>query len=177
MPGPKPPALALSGLQRTILEKIVRRETCPQRDLRRANIILEASKGINNQGIANELGVDRNTIRLWRSRWLACGELLALVEEEEGEAALENLIWIILADEPRSGGPATFSPQQICQIVALACEAPAEVGIPVTHWTPKELAKEAIRRGIVGSISARSVGRFLKRGRYQTSSKPLLAQQ
>ena len=37
-------------------------------------------------------------------------------------------------------------------------------GRPITHWTPPELADEAKKRGIVESISPRSVGRFLGRG-------------
>jgi hypothetical protein len=32
----------------------------------------------------------------------------------------------------------------------------------VSHWTPTELAAEAIKRGIVEKISPRSVGRFLR---------------
>ena len=29
-------------------------------------------------------------------------------------------------------------------IIALACEPPAQSGLPVSHWTPTELAREAI---------------------------------
>jgi putative transposase len=54
--------------------------------------------------------------------------------------------------------------------VALACEAPSESGRPVTHWSTTELADEAIKRGIVEDISARSVGRFLKGGRFSEAS-------
>jgi putative transposase len=61
------------------------------------------------------------------------------------------------------------------QIIALACESPSEAGRPVSHWTPAELADEAVKRGIVEEISPRSVGRFLKRGYSTTSSQPLLA--
>jgi hypothetical protein len=60
--------------------------------------------------------------------------------------------------------------------MALACEDPHASSLPISHWTPQELAKEAIRRGIVASISPRSVGRFLKGGTSQASSEPLLAQ-
>jgi hypothetical protein len=60
--------------------------------------------------------------------------------------------------------------------MALACEDPKASSLPISHWTPTELAKEAIRRGIVESISPRSVGRFLKGGRSPAPSQPLLAQ-
>ena len=48
------------------------------------------------------------------------------------------------------------------QIVALACETPQASGYRVSHWTPTELATEAIKRGILEKISPRSVGRFLR---------------
>jgi len=32
----------------------------------------------------------------------------------------------------------------------------------LSHWTPRELAAEVILRGVVKTISARHVGRFLK---------------
>jgi putative transposase len=60
--------------------------------------------------------------------------------------------------------------------MALACEDPKATGRPVSHWTPRELADEAVHRGIVLSISPRTVGRFLKGGRPQAPSEPLLAQ-
>ena len=81
----------------------------------------------------------------------------------------------ILADEPRSGTPATFGPEQVCQIVALACEPPEASERPITHWTPRELADEAVQRGIVPGISPSSVGRFLKGGRTSAAPQSLLA--
>jgi len=72
--------------------------------------------------------------------------------------------------------PATFNAQQVVCIVALACEDPQESGVPVTEWTPRELAAEAKQRDIVECISARSVGRFLKAGRASAPSESILAQ-
>ena len=92
-------------------------------------------------------------------------------------ALLAGLIEEVLVDEPRSGKPATFTPEQICQIVALAWEDPRDCGRPVTHWSTKELADEVVKQGIVGSISARSVVRFLGRSRSQTASGVLLEEQ
>ncbi len=91
------------------------------------------------------------------------------MEEAEASSSCEKVlrecIEDVLADAPRSTTPATFAPEQICRIVALACEDPGEEsGRPVTHWTTAELADEAVKRGIVESISPRSVGRFLGRG-------------
>jgi transposase len=82
----------------------------------------------------------------------------------------------VLADAPRSGAPATFSPEQIVQLVAVACEPPEQSGRPIDHWTARELADEVKKRGLVPDISPRTAGRFLKRGRPATAPQPLLAE-
>jgi putative transposase len=69
-----------------------------------------------------------------------------------------------------------FTAEQVVQIVAISCEDVTASAYPVSHWTPKEVAAEAMKRGIVGEISTRQVGRFLKRGGSQTSFEPLLAE-
>ena len=68
-----------------------------------------------------------------------------------------------LQDLPRPGAPDKFTPEQLCRIIALACEDPQQHGRPITHWTHEELAAEAIKQGIVESISANHLGRLLKK--------------
>jgi transposase len=186
MRGPKPPPIVLTPTQRALLRQLARRQTGAQRLVRRARIILEAASGANNEQIAKLLGIDRGTVRTWRMRWLEALPRLKAAEnvgdddddDDDGERALlAGLIEEVLVDEPRSGKPATFTPEQICQIVALACEDPQDCGRPVTHWSTTELADEVVKQGIVGSISARSVGRFLGRSRSQTASGALLEEQ
>lgn len=111
--------------------------------------------------IAQDENVNPNTVKKWRNRWVAGAARLAKIEAAEGE--LQTAIEEMLADEARSGTPPKFSAEQICQIVNISCEDPKESGRPVTEWTPKEIANEAVKRGIVSSISPRQVGRFLKR--------------
>jgi putative transposase len=101
---------------------------------------------------------------LWRGRWLEAEETLTAAEGEEDPKALTEAIRAVLSDAPRSGGPPKFSPEQLCAILAIACEPPEESGHPVSHWTPDILAAEASKRGIVESISSRHVGRFLNGG-------------
>src|SRR4051812_21731924 len=67
-----------------------------------------------------------------------------------------------LRDAPRSGKPSTITAEQICAIVAMACEAPSPSGRPITHWTQREIADEVIKRGIVQRISPRHAARILK---------------
>lgn len=104
-------------------------------------------------------------MRLWRDRWHEQTEAREVMEGE-GVAQAELERWIIdgLRDRYRSGTPPKFSAEQVVQIVAIACENPQANGYPVSHWIPIEVAAEAVKRGIVESISPRQVGRFLKRG-------------
>jgi putative transposase len=179
MPGPQPQPIVLTGSQREVLAHLTRRTSSTQGLVRRARIILAAAEGLNNEQIAQRLGINRQTARLWRGNWLASAERLVSAEGARQEKALRECIEEdVLADAKRSGAPVTFTPEQVCRIVALACEDPREEsGRPVTHWSSAELADEAIRRGIVKSISPRSVGRFLGRGGSQAPSDALLAQQ
>ena len=175
MPGPRPTSIELTCKQREILERLARRETSPQRLVRRCNIVLEAASGANNQQIGRRLNIQRGSARTWRERWAAAASGL-LVAEEEGidDKHLIELIEQVLNDDPRPGAPGVFEAEQIAQIIAVACEDPHASERPVTHWTPRELADEVIKRKIVSRISPRSVGRFLKRSRYQAASEPLL---
>jgi putative transposase len=58
-----------------------------------------------------------------------------------------------LADASRPGAVPRLSAEQVCQIVALACEQPSGSGRPISHWSDRELADEIVRRGITDRIS------------------------
>jgi transposase len=47
------------------------------------------------------------------------------------------------------------------QVKALACELPARLGIPLSRFSSRELAREAVARGIAASISGTTVWRWL----------------
>ena len=154
MPGPKPLSVDLTTEERGDLESLVRRRKTGQQLADRARIVLLAADGKNNSEIARELALEPDTVRLWRQRWLrATGADLA-----------DLPVLARLADAPRSGTPARITPEQVCRIMALACEAPSESGRPVSQWSTTELAAEIMRRGIVDTISPRHAARLLKRG-------------
>lgn len=137
----------VSDSQRRQLDTVLRKQTSPQHQVKRARIILLADEGVGVNATRRRLGISATMIRWWRRRW----------RETESSDALERL-----RDAPRSGAPAVYTSEQICAIVAMACEHPADSDRPISHWTQREIADEAIQRGLVDWISQRSVGRFLK---------------
>lgn len=153
--------IELSVEERHGLEDLIRTRSTPQHLALRARMIVFAADGLSVRETSERLGVWRKTVSEWRKRWLSCGR----------EVGIANR----LSDRPRCGAPATITPEQICAIIALACEKPSESGIPITHWSQQAVADEAMRRGIVEKISQRSVGRFFKRVGLETASHPLLA--
>jgi transposase len=165
MPGPKALVIKLSEEALTGLTKLIKAHQTGQQIVLRARIILAASQGQSNAQIARELGVDMDTVRLWRSRW----QMLEPIPLSDLSVAER------LADLPRPGAPARITADQRCQIEALACEQPQKSGRPISHWTHREIADELIQRQIVETISPRHAGRLLKRGQSQTPSDPLLA--
>ena len=161
MPGPTAPKIVLCEEERQDLLMLIRAHKTPQHLSFRAQIILRLAAGHDTSEVAKHFETTRLTVRRWRQHCL--GRPHASAKER-------------LQDAPRPGTPGTFSAEQWCQIMALACEPPEASGRPISQWTPRELADEAIKRGMVETISERHVGRFLKSGRAQTASKPLLAQ-
>lgn len=175
MPG-RAAKIIITERQQVVLQTRTRSSTCTQARAQRARMILLAFDGLDNEDIADRIGCERHAVGIWRRRWAAAFQRLVLIECCEKESALPNAIDDLLSDAPRSGCPGKFTAEQVCQILAVACEPPEDSGRPVTHWTPRELADEVQQRGIVESISARQVGRFLKDGRTPAASQSLLAE-
>lgn len=175
MARPVSPPITISDRHRRLLERLVRRQKTEQRILRRVRIILGCSRaGVSRLQLAEELGTSQPTVDLWRGRWLAEVPILEAAADETDNELLAR-IKALLEDEQRPGAPPKFTEEDIVQIVALACEDPRESGYPVSHWTGTLLAQEAMKRGLVETISQRSADRFLKRSRSAPTQKPLLA--
>ncbi|HLX57783.1 MAG TPA: helix-turn-helix domain-containing protein [Ktedonobacteraceae bacterium] len=175
MPSPQAKPLHVSSLQQELLQQMTHRPTSAQRLVKRAHIILEALKGTSNTSIAQRLQIDYETVRRWRDRWHVAESRLQAIEETGKRKLLKQAIEVLLADEQRPGTPATFTFEQFMQIMALACEKPEASDRPVSTWTPRDLADEAVKRGIVAQISPRTVERFLKGERVAAPSQAVLA--
>ena len=162
--------ILISPEHEQILTCLVRAHTTPRKLAERAQMILLAGSGTGVRECARQLGVWPKTVRHWLRRWRGAADIAP--EVKDGATLLAQR----LADAPRPGAPARITPEQICAIVALACEQPAEESnLPLSHWSRSELARCAVERGIVDRISNSSVGRFFKRSRPSTAPRAGMA--
>ena len=153
MPDPRPIVLKLDDETRARLQKVARAYSTSQQLAQRVRIILLADEGKNHRQISQKLGVSVDMARLWRQRWVSFAALpLSELSVQER-----------LEDAPRPGKPAGINAEQVCKIVALACEAPEKAGRPISQWTGREIADEIMRQAIVATISPRHAQRLLKK--------------
>jgi len=167
--------VVITERQQLLLQTMAFSRCCPRGLAHRAEIILLAFDGLTNEEIARKLNCERHGIGTWRRRWQKAFHRSTVIECVEKPPTLRGAIEAVLGDRPRAGCGGKFAAEQIAQIMAVACEPPENSGRPVTHWTPRELTDEVIKRGIVSAISVRHVGRFLQDGGTATARGPLLA--
>jgi hypothetical protein len=175
MPKKQAKEIKLNEHERAILTQMKNGTHTEEHLKKRSEIILRASAGESNRNISRETKIDRGSVREWRNRYAKASEELSKTESETPKK-LRVLIEQVISDAPRSGAPSTFTDEQIACIIALACELPESLGLPFSHWSPSLLRKEVIDRGIVESISAVHIGRFLKGARFKASSSKELVE-
>lgn len=134
--------IVLSVVEHRTLTQRIRRVRSEVRDAQRARIVLAAGAGQSNAAISRELSVSIDTVRKWRRRFCQ-GRLTAL------------------QDQPRSGRPRQFSAVAVAEVKVIACALPAASKVPLARWSHRELATEAITRGVVDSVSVSTVRRWL----------------
>jgi transposase len=166
MPG-KAAKITITERQHDILRTLHDAVTAPSHLRQRASIILLAFDGLRNDEIAEQVGLGQRPVGRWRRRWAKAWNRLIDLECGETHAALRRAIEAVLTDGPRPGAPGKFTPEQVTQILAVACEPPEKSGRPLTHWTAHELADEVVKRGVVASISTSQVGRYLREAAMQ----------
>ena len=155
MPGRKAALVVADEALQEKLVRLIQQSSAQQRLVFRARIVLAAMQGHSNTEIAAQLRANLSSVSKWRSRWAEAQNLTLT------EMPLEKRLY----DAPRPGKPAQIGPEALCKIMAIACQPPKQCGRPITHWTRRELADEAVAQAIVPTISPRHVGRFLKAGR------------
>jgi transposase len=115
---PTPP-VTLSSEERETLEAWRRRHSTSQALALRARIVLASAEGESNTAIASEVGVTKQTVGKWRTRFLL--------------RRLDGLL-----DEPRPGAPRKISDAKVERIVAQTLESKPK---DATHWSTRALAK------------------------------------
>src|SRR6266487_6919331 len=137
-----PYVITLTGADRGVLEERARSYTAPHGEVVRAKIILLAAGGERNAVIARRLGVHAGVVSKWRKRFAGQG--------------LGGL-----ADRKRPGQPRVFPAPVVAQVKAMACEPPAAREVPLSRWSSAELASQAVAEGLVASVAASTVRRWL----------------
>jgi transposase len=121
MPSPTAVPIELSGEEREMLEAWTRRRTTAAALSTRARIVLACAGAESNTEVAARLGVHRNTVSLWRRRFLEFG--------------LDGLL-----DEPRPGQPRKITDGKVDEVIAKTLESAPQ---NATHWSTRSMAKEA----------------------------------
>ena len=113
--------LTLSPAEQAHLVAYTRSRSLPQPLVTRARIILRAADGTTNTVIAEELGLSKPTVGLWRQRYL-----------RQGVPGLY--------DELRPGGPRSIGDERIALLLRRTLKTTPK---GATHWTCRALAAEA----------------------------------
>jgi transposase len=95
--------------------------TLPARVVERARMIVLLHAGERVPAVAGRLGVGADVVRGWLKRFNAEG--------------LDGL-----KDRPRSGRPATYTPEQVGEVIAVSLTNPETLGLPFACWTLGRLA-------------------------------------
>ena len=106
----------LTDEEREEINRLAHARTAPARVVERARMVWLASQGQRVAAIAAELRLHPETVRLWLKRFNTAG--------------LEGL-----QDAPRSGRPATYTPEQVGEIIAAALSTPQHLSLPFGCWT------------------------------------------
>lgn len=168
------PTFTLPDDIRKVFNKYSRSSTLPSSHVQRARIILMAADGKSNLQISKQTGISNVTVGKWRRRIIEALPYLQDVLEKD-PSKLGSEIATFLADRPRSGAPRTYTDDQVIRIIEMACRNPQEYGYETSHWSLSQLCAAAVAEGIVDSISAKTVSRFLKYGGNPPPSRPVLA--
>ena len=158
-------SFALSDRTEAILKKFSASYSMPSSIVTRSKIVLMAAEGKNNTQTAEAAGSTYSTVSIWRNRFSNSMDLITRTEACDGpdsDKKLSEVIISVLSDKQRPGKEPVFTPEQIMLINELACKNPKDFGYELACWNLASLAQEAVRQGIVESISAASVQRFLK---------------
>lgn len=123
--------LALTEVEREVLERYSRRGKIAQNLALRSRIVLRCAEGLSNTIVAAQLGTTPSTVGKWRGRFI-----------------LDRLDGI--SDADRSGPPRKITDEHVEAVIVRTLETTPE---GETHWSTREMARKA-------GMSHSSVGRI-----------------
>ena len=91
----------------------------------------------------------------------ASGSICHDKSSESGENGSLINAWSNCKIVQGAGDRAVFPPKVVMEVKALACQIPSERDIPFSRLSHMDIAREAVRSGIVASISGATVWRWL----------------
>jgi transposase len=138
----------LNGQEKQALRQLKRNGKTERRLADRARIILWTADWVAVDDISARLDLHRSTVIFWRQRFVE--------DQQQGRPVVERL-----RDRPRSGRPAQFTPAQVAQIKAVACEQPAKLELPLSRFSLGEIALWIKQADIVAGISVSTIWRLL----------------
>lgn len=161
----------LTKRQEKLLVEITNSSTGRKDHSIRSQIVLLKAKKLSDVKVAKKLGVSHVTVGKWSKRWEQQQSILLEIENRQDSKLSDyhRHLKSLLSDAVRPGSPPKFTEEQVCQIIATACEKPEESDLPLSHWSLSSLADELVKRGIVESISTSHLSNFLKPGENTTS--------
>ena len=115
------PPLTLDDTERETLERWARRPKTAQALALRDRIILSGADGLDNTAVSVQLGVSKQTVGKWRSRFL--------------KQRLDGLL-----DEPRSGRPRAVTDADVERFLALTLEIRPR---DATHWSTRSMVQRS----------------------------------
>jgi transposase len=143
-PGPKPKVIELLRAERRWLTRMVGKRTAPAESVARARIILTLAESPSVTRASKLLLTSRNTIRLWRDRFLA-----------RGFNGLKTL--------SIPGRAPTISDIARVTLIGMACGLPSDFGVEHRNtWTHESLHQAFLtQQSDLGTLSLASVQRIL----------------
>ncbi len=131
----------LTEEEQTTISRLAQSRTAAARRVEQAKLVWYSAQGQRVSAIAARLDVGEDTVRFWLKRFNAAG--------------LDGL-----ADAPRSGRPATYSPEIVGEVIAASLTDPRTLELPFASWTLDRLQAYLQEQTTVGMKRSR-IGEIL----------------
>jgi transposase len=109
----------LTDAEQEQITRLSHSRTAPARQVERARLLELASQGHCVPALAAQRHIGQDVVRLWLKRFNAAG----------------------LADRPRAGRPATYTAEQVGDVIATALTTPKDRGQALGSWPVVRLAR------------------------------------